>query len=468
MRVWAQGDFIQNITPHAMWASCIRPTIWSPRILGLETSASPRIASWSVLAISFLISWGVWHWALHIVAPANAIVVAAAQRPVGNHSDLYPRWFGARELLLHRRNPYGPDVTREIQLGFYGRVLNAQNPSDPTARESFVDPLYVVFLLAPAALLPFPIAAAVFRWLLLASIALSVPLWMFAIRFRARWPIVLSAMLLATSTSPAIVEYFQQNLTALVILFLAGAAAALVGGRLVPAGVLLALSTVKPDISTPMVLWLLFWAIAERRERSRLIWGFAGSMAALVLAAEFILPHWYESFFAAVREYRSYGTDRSIIQLLLPAPLAIAVSAALICYVVFLCWKWRHAPADSEYFAWMLAWVSVTTVVTLPKLPEYNALLLLPAFLIIVARYQTSPKDRILARSMMKGAFACQLWQWCSAGLLSICSPVIPAASLQRAAHVPEVTFYALWIMTFAAVVTNSPRLEKNLIAKKI
>ncbi len=36
-------------------------------------------------------------------------------------SDLYPRWYGSRELLLHGRNPYSSDVSREIQVWQRGR-----------------------------------------------------------------------------------------------------------------------------------------------------------------------------------------------------------------------------------------------------------------------------------------------------------------------------------------------------------
>src|SRR6202035_4447497 len=33
--------------------------------------------------------------------------------------DLYPRWVGTRELLIHRRNPYSPEVSHEI----LGRIV---------------------------------------------------------------------------------------------------------------------------------------------------------------------------------------------------------------------------------------------------------------------------------------------------------------------------------------------------------
>ncbi|MGA7381304.1 MAG: hypothetical protein WBX03_10670, partial [Terriglobales bacterium] len=177
------------------------------------------------MAASVLVCVGVWHWAETILVPANTAKVIAAHRPIGNNSDLYARWLGARELLLHGRDPYSPEVTREIQTGFYGRPLDPANPSDPREQESFVYPLYVVFLLAPTVSLPFPMVAEAFRWILLVCIALSVPLWMYAVKIRAQWSAVVCGMLLTVGSFPSIEEYSQQNLTALMVLFLAAAAA---------------------------------------------------------------------------------------------------------------------------------------------------------------------------------------------------------------------------------------------------
>ena len=51
-----------------------------------------------------------------VLIPYQRRDAAAKDRPRGNLSDLYPRWLGARELLLNGRDPYGPEITREIQL----------------------------------------------------------------------------------------------------------------------------------------------------------------------------------------------------------------------------------------------------------------------------------------------------------------------------------------------------------------
>ena len=95
-----------------------------------------------------------WFYVDGILVGYQKADAAAHDRPRGNLSDLYPRWLGARELLLHRRNPYGDDITIEIQKGYYGRALDLARPNDPKDREGFAYPVYVVFLLAPLIGLP--------------------------------------------------------------------------------------------------------------------------------------------------------------------------------------------------------------------------------------------------------------------------------------------------------------------------
>ena len=408
--------------------------------------------SWLALAAAALICVGVWHWAEAILVPANTTTVLAAHRPIGNNSDLYPRWLGARELLLHGRDPYSPEVTREIQTGFYGRPLDPANPSDPREQESFVYPLYVVFLLAPTVTLPFPVVAETFRCILLFSIAVSVPLWMHAVKLRATWPAVLGGILLAVGSYPAIEEYSQQNLTAFVVLMLAAAVAAVVRNKLVLGGFFLALATVKPDITTPVAVWLLAWA-ASRRERTRLIWSFAGCMSILLAGAQALSPGWGWRFLAAVRDYPSYGTDPSMLQVLLPRLVAKLMLAALVVFLCAICWRWRKAAADSDGFGWSLALITAVTIVAIPKLAAYNQLLLIPALLVLLRHRGRA--TGIFARAFTKGAFACQIWQWSAALVLSILSLLVDPQRLLGAAQWPMYTLLALPPLTLLALLTT-------------
>jgi len=397
-----------------------------------------------VLAASLLAFWGVWRWARVVFSPANTAKVLAAKRPIGNHSDLYVRWLGTRELLLHRRDPYSVEITREGQIGFYGRPLDRNNPADPVEQESFVYPLYVVFLLAPLAGLSFPAMAEIFRWLLLASIAISVPLWMWAIGLRSKWWLVLSGMLLAAGSYPAVEEFFQQNLTALVILFLAAAAAAAVGNWLTLCGFLLAVATAKPDTTGLLVAWFLFWAIAEWRQRWRLIASFAATMGILLMAAQALSPGWIGRFIAAVREYPTYNQESSVLSVLLPGPVAKLAIAGLIACLIVAWWRWRRAPAGSTDFAMALAWGCAVTLVVLPKLAAYNQLLLVPVVLLLIHRYEEAIQHNIFARAFTKAAFLCLLWQWLAAVALSIWSLLTSPALLRGTADAPLYTLLAL------------------------
>jgi hypothetical protein len=424
--------------------------LWSRRIGFLNRVGVPP---WLALALSLFVSLGMWHWAENILVPTNTAQALAKGVPIGNNSDLYPRWLGAREALLHHRDPYGADVTREIQTGFFGRPLDPSNPSDPPFQESFVYPLYVVFLMAPTVTMRFGTVQHIFRWLLLFVTGCSVPLWMHAIGFRLRPLLTVTAIVLVVSSFPAVVEFHMENLAALALFFLAAGAAAAARNWLVLSGFLLAFATVKPDISGLVVLWFLLWSVAQWRDRKRLTCSFAGTMAVLVIAAEGVSPHWIPRFLRAVREYPAYGADPSVVQLFLPSFVAKAVIAALVCALFIVCWNWRKAEPGSEDFAWALAWVSAVTMGILPKVAAYNQPVLLPALLVLLARRQTIWNGGFVPRSLAKAVVACQSWQWITAIILSLGSLVVPATRLSLAAMVPEYTLFSLSAFTLLTVI---------------
>src|SRR5260370_15693975 len=116
------------------------------------------------LATSLLLCSGMWLYVSRVIVPQQKAYAAIHGNPRGNLSDLYPRWLGSRELLLHHRDPYSPEITRVIQSGYYGRPLDVDRPNDPGDQEAFAYPVYVAFLLAPTIRLPFPPVPAVLPW----------------------------------------------------------------------------------------------------------------------------------------------------------------------------------------------------------------------------------------------------------------------------------------------------------------
>jgi len=320
----------------------------------MRLDGDSRRMSWYLLAASLVLCFGVWRWADRVLIPGGTKAALARGVPIGNNSDLYARWLGARELLLRHRNPYSAEVTRDIQIGFYGRPLDPAKPADPTDQQAFAYPVYVVFLMAPSVLLPFSTVMRIFGWLLLACTAASVLLWIDALGLRLNGPLRAATVFLVLGTYPVLEGFHKQQLTMLVGFLLAAAAAAIARDWLVLSGFLLALSTIKPQLSVLLLCWFLVWVVGDWKNRKRLLWSFAATMAALLIGAEALLPGWMRDFIAAIPAYERYTAEQPILQTLL-TPLG-GEFAAILLLVVFavVCWRWKKERAGSVRFRWAM------------------------------------------------------------------------------------------------------------------
>src|SRR5246127_2885168 len=233
--------------------------------------------SCAVLAAGLMAS-AMWIWVQRIAIPHQQSESVVKGIPRGNLSDLYPRWLGARELLMHGRDPYGSDITREIQAGYYGRAIDPGRPNDPKDQQAFAYPLYIVFVLAPTVGLPFLVVQRIFLWLLVLLTAVSVPLWLRALGWRlpAAWQLVW--IVLVTGCFPAIQGFKLQQLTLLVAALIAASMYCITRRALVWSGVLLALASIKPQLVVLVIAWLCLWLVGNWKERRRLLWSFAAAM----------------------------------------------------------------------------------------------------------------------------------------------------------------------------------------------
>ena len=133
----------------------------------------------SVLA---LVAWGsMWMYGLGMVGTSAHMDPVAGSGLRGNHSDLYPRWLGARELLLHGRNPYSPEITSEIQRGYYGSEIDPSRTDGPKDPQRFAYPVYVAFFLAPTVSVDFSEVRVLFLWLFTALTVASILFFQLAI-----------------------------------------------------------------------------------------------------------------------------------------------------------------------------------------------------------------------------------------------------------------------------------------------
>ncbi len=280
------------------------------------------------LVLAAIAAASMWFYVVRILRVHQ--IVDAEQRlvPRGNLSDLYPRWLGTRELLLDHRNPYSREVTLEIQEGYYGRRLDPQRPNDPKDQEGFAYPVYVVFLLAPLIKVPFAIVLKIFYWFLGILTGVSVCLWLRVLRWRTPRMGFIICMLLTLGSFPAVQGIKLQQLSLLVTALLAAAAASAASGLLFLGGVLLAVATIKPQLTWPLAAWLLLWAVSDWRARRKFVFGFGLAMSVLLAGAEIILPGWWRMFFVAIHQYREYTQSQSVIEVILGQILGASVNEA--------------------------------------------------------------------------------------------------------------------------------------------
>jgi hypothetical protein len=383
--------------------------------------------------LALLLAGNMWSYVQYVVIGHQQTEAALHGIPRGNLCDLYPRWLGARELLLHHRNPYSPEITREIQVGYYGRVLDPNRPNDPRDQMAFAYPLYVVFLLAPTITLPFPIVRLVVHWLFIFVTAGSVLLWLRALRWRPSLALTAVLVVLTLGSLPVLQGIKLEQLTLLVSGMIAACILLLVAGYPLLAGVLLAFATIKPQLVLLLAGCLVLWACGNYRERRRFIFAFGVTLGILFAGAEFVLPGWVRQFVDALAAYRQYtGGPKSILAVVTTSRVGLVLSALVLLVLAVVCWRTRRVPADNPVFTLVCSLMLAVTVIVIPMVSLYNQIILLPAVLILLRHGTILWRKDNLTRLVCVVAASLMTWPWLAALLVSVASQVMPPQLLER------------------------------------
>jgi glycosyl transferase family 87 len=367
-----------------------------------------------------------------VLIPFQEKDAANQDRPRGNLSDLYPRWLGARELLLNGRDPYGPEVTREIQAGYYGRPLEAGRSGEPKDQNAFAYPVYVVFLLAPTVTLPFSIVQTAFSGLLFLITLASVPLWLVFLRWRPQNSTIIAITLLTVGCFPVIQGLKLQQLSLLVSGLIALSVALLSRRHLFSAGVLMAFASIKPQLTVPISGWLLLWALFDWHSRRRYVLGFAVTMGAFLAGSEWLLPGWLARFRDAITAYRNYTGSQSLLDVLVTPTWARLLEAVLVIVVIVVCWRARKVSESQPEFVWITSLVLTVTVVIVPMIAPYNQVMLLPGILLLSQQRAQLWNKGLLSRTMVFASCLVIFWQWIGSTTVAIGSAFASADTVQE------------------------------------
>ena len=342
-----------------------------------------------ILLLSVLCAAGMVYYHLFLFVP-RAIEVRAVQGFGNGYSfgaDFYPIWLTSRQGLLHHRDPYSPEMTRQIQIGLFGRALDAGHPAASQDYRAFAYPAFADLLFWPLAFLPFPVVRIGLAVILPVATALSIVLWLRTFRLHASRVMLVSLMVLTLSSYVVLEGLFAEQVGLLVGFLLAAALAALVDGRLFLSGGLLALTLIKPQMTALLAAYLLLWGFCEWRVRRRFVGGFLIVTALLGVSSLLVWPHWIGEWLHVVFGYRQYSTPPLVCYLLgnqMGSRLGPLLIAALLVTALALAWRMRHAsPTSTEFALTISLLLAVTAITLLPGHAVYDHVLLLPAIILI-------------------------------------------------------------------------------------
>jgi hypothetical protein len=344
--------------------------------------------------------------------------------------DFYPVWLTSREAMLHHRDLYGREMTREIQTGLFGRPLDSSRPLDPpNGYRTFAYPAFVDIIFWPLAYLPFPTVRVVLAVLLPIATAGGILLWLRAMSFAASPRLVMPLVLLTLCSYPILEALFAEQLALVVGFTLAAALAALTTGRYMMAGTLLALATIKPQMVVLVILFLLLWSISKWRERRRLAESFAVTELLLCTSSLLIWPGWIGRWLGVLYDYRHYSSPPLVVDLVSPRFASLfgpVFVSALIGASIVVAWRVRAcSPASATFHLAVALLLTVSVVALVPGQAVYDHIVLLPGIVLVVGLWRRLASSRRAIRWLMAIAMASLLWQWAAAMAIIAIRPLI-------------------------------------------
>jgi hypothetical protein len=276
-----------------------------------------------------------------------------------------------------------------------------------------------------------------FFWVLLGLTLATIPLWLRVLRWSVPVWAQVSLMVFTVGSLTVVQGLKLQQMTLLVVALLAVAMALLASDRPIAAGMVLALTTIKPQLVWLLLLSLMIWTLADWRRRYHWAASFLLTMAILCVASEWYLPHWISRFVEAMGRYLKYTDAVSILDLTVPAPWGWISRVFFVAATVHIAWKNRRLAEDTPAFAATVSLALAVTVIVIPSHALYNQVMLLPAVLMLLRERQAIWNRNRMSRVLLSLAAFLLSWHWFASIVLACLSFVLPLELVERAWTIP-------------------------------
>ncbi len=288
----------------------------------------------------------------------------ASQNPGGY--DLLARWGGIRLFMTEGLSPYSQEAANKIQNLYFGR---AALPGEDQVL--FAYPFFSIFIFGPFALFKdFVIARTL--WMTALEICVFLMAWVSLRLSGWRLGVGMTVFYLVFSIFwyNSLRAIINGNVVVVIALLIPTALLAIRSKQDEAAGVLLALSLIKPQIVILPIALTLWWAVTQRRWRL-IGWTF-GVLVFLILAGMAFIPDWPLQNLREMLRYTSYSPATTLGEAFIEwwpgIGRQLGWAVTIILSLILLIEWWLVRGRDYRWFLWTMCltlvasqWIGITT-----------------------------------------------------------------------------------------------------------
>ncbi|MFZ0533843.1 MAG: hypothetical protein WAM09_11745 [Anaerolineales bacterium] len=319
------------------------------------------------------------------------------------------QWISIRSLITDGNSPYSDLVTARIQ-----EFVNEENSFVPGNPPKYTSPLYSGIVVFPFTLIgDINIAHAFWLSVQLVAIFMLLVLSIKITVWKPAWYIFLLFSLFTIFSYHVVMPWLDGGLAIWASLFLILAFLAIYNNRNEVGGVLLAMTTIQPQMVVLTLVFTLIWA-ASKRKKILILWFFI-TVIFLSIVGLFLVPNWiiqYIRLLYGFQENFPPGTPGVFFSNLFPGlgkQLGWVISGVS-SLLLILEW-WLALRKDFRWFLWTACLTMVFSQwIGIPTIPGNFIGLLLPLILISAMLTERWPREgQWVAISMLLILF---IWEW--------------------------------------------------------
>ncbi|HLF87659.1 MAG TPA: glycosyltransferase family 87 protein [Anaerolineales bacterium] len=310
----------------------------------------------------------------------------------GGGQDFLDRWTGASKWVVEGLSPYHPNVTALAQQMIYGRPARPEEGED---LHHFVYPFHSMIFFAPFGFLDFPQARALWMTLLELSIVGLVIVSLRLLKWEISRVKTILFILFSFSWVYGAHTLLVGQFAGLNALLIALVLLTLQRNQDIRAGILLALTTTKPQMVVLLIPFLILWALTTKRWR--LISSFGITLGILLVASLIILPTWPLEMWGQLSAYPIYAVSISPVEMIgvfFPVLAGWGTTLATGLIVLTLAWSWWQSRTKTgRVIIWAALLSIVVTNLIIPRTTTSNFMMMLPAFFLgLMSLEQSIPR----------------------------------------------------------------------------